>query len=508
VSDHGHHHDHLEGSVPVEGDWLELTTAGIDVGSATTQLSLAVVTARRLGWRYEIVKRDTIHTGRIVLTPYTSASSIDGERLTAYLRDEYSNAGLDPDDVESGVVILTGAALERHNSLAIARSVADVGGRFISVAAGDQLESTLAAHGSGAVRASISAGSVLNLDVGGATTKAAWCEAGSVVSVAAFDLGARVLAWGPMDRRIERIERAGRWWAERVAPDVEIDLGAQMPPDAEARVCRSMALGLASLIAGRWDEAMLGCARQVPVVDRRPPDLVIISGGFAEFYAGRESQDFGDLGGGLAARLREALEPLDVRLAVSLAGIQATVVGAGQYTVQVSGATVFRSPTFTIPAADISIVALPDDLLTEDQLGVEGVSRGVMSALSLYAAGLEPGQAIGVMVVWAGAATVDRLEAAAAGIVAGLAPHVAAARPVAVIADADIAGLLGSHLRAHLGDAYPLIVLDGVDLRPFDFIDIGDQLATTGAFPVTIKSLAFPPAAAKPPSNEGANANV
>ena len=41
----------------------------------------------------------------------------------------------------------------------------------------------------------------------------------------------------------------------------------------------------------------------------------------------------------------------------------------------------------------------------------------------------------------------------------------------------------------------PIISIDGVELREFDYIDIGELIPTSGAVPVVIKSLVFPPTA-------------
>jgi ethanolamine utilization protein EutA len=37
-----------------------------------------------------------------------------------------------------------------------------------------------------------------------------------------------------------------------------------------------------------------------------------------------------------------------------------------------------------------------------------------------------------------------------------------------------------------------VISIDGIDLREFDYVDIGEILPASGAVPVVIKSLVFP----------------
>ena len=56
----------------------------------------------------------------------------------------------------------------------------------------------------------------------------------------------------------------------------------------------------------------------------------------------------------------------------------------------------------------------------------------------------------------------------------------------------DVGGLLGIHCRQEEKLAKPLVTIDGIQLKEFDFIDIGQVLRSTGAIPVVVKSLLFP----------------
>ena len=42
----------------------------------------------------------------------------------------------------------------------------------------------------------------------------------------------------------------------------------------------------------------------------------------------------------------------------------------------------------------------------------------------------------------------------------------------------------------------PVVSIDGINLKEFDFVDIGVMLPASGAVPVVIKSLVFPTTAA------------
>src|SRR5207248_8109569 len=132
------------------------------------------------------VSRQVLYQSDILLTPYTGSTTIDGVALGEFIDRQYHAAQLGRDQVDTGALILTGVALLRENARSIADLFAGEAGRFVAVSAGDNLEATMAAHGSGAVAHSEGANrTVLNVDIGGGTTKLAVCQAGLVRELAA-----------------------------------------------------------------------------------------------------------------------------------------------------------------------------------------------------------------------------------------------------------------------------------------------------------------------------------
>jgi len=75
--------------------------------------------------------------------------------LGAFIDGQYELAGVDPRAIDTGALILTGVAVRRSNARAIGELFAAQAGKFVSVSAGDALEATLAAFGSGACARSI-----------------------------------------------------------------------------------------------------------------------------------------------------------------------------------------------------------------------------------------------------------------------------------------------------------------------------------------------------------------
>ncbi len=162
-----------------------------------------------------MVRRETLHRSPVELTPYASDEYIDAEALGAIIDVAYKEAAVDPADVDTGVVILTGEALRRRNAEAIAAVLAERGGELVNASAGHHMEAMLAAYGSGAAKASYDTGRrILNVDIGGGTTKLAVLDRGQVVATAAVHIGGR-LQVVDAEGRIVRLDPAGRVHAER-----------------------------------------------------------------------------------------------------------------------------------------------------------------------------------------------------------------------------------------------------------------------------------------------------
>jgi len=178
-----------------EEEELRLTSVGVDIGSSTSHLVFSRLQLTLEGSRYRVTKREILNESEILLTPYVDNSRIDVEALEAFINQQYKNAKIRREEVDTGALILTGVAVRRRNARAIGELFAQEAGKFVAVSAGDGLEATMAAHGSGAVAHSAKTGGVvLNIDVGGGTSKFALCNNGKVQEVSAIDIGARLLA--------------------------------------------------------------------------------------------------------------------------------------------------------------------------------------------------------------------------------------------------------------------------------------------------------------------------
>src|SRR5215216_1510246 len=140
--DADHDHDYFDADEPLEENplWIQdhvtLVSVGIDIGSAGTQVIFSRINLRRLGEdlssRYYVVSRETLYQSPVALTPYQDDERIDDAALAAIIDQAYEAAGMKPQDIDTGVVILTGEALRRENAQAIAGLLAAQRGDFVT----------------------------------------------------------------------------------------------------------------------------------------------------------------------------------------------------------------------------------------------------------------------------------------------------------------------------------------------------------------------------------------
>ena len=228
-ADHDHDHFDFDPNERLEDNpiWIQdhvtLTSVGIDIGSAGTQVIFSRINLRRYGEdltsRYYVVSRETLFQSPVALTPYQSDERIDDGALAAIIDQAYAAAGIKAQDIDTGVVILTGEALRRENAEAIAGLLAEQRGDFVTATAGHHMESLLAAYGSGAARVSHDEDKrILNIDIGGGTTKLAVLEKGEVIATAAVHIGGRLQVVDESGR-IVRLDPAGRYHARQAGYD-------------------------------------------------------------------------------------------------------------------------------------------------------------------------------------------------------------------------------------------------------------------------------------------------
>ncbi|MBI2853537.1 MAG: ethanolamine ammonia-lyase reactivating factor EutA [Chloroflexi bacterium] len=468
-------------------DLMELISVGIDIGSSTSHLMFSRLLLERcsidLSSRFEVVEREVLYRSPVLLTPYRDRDTIDTDTLAKFIASSYAEAGMESSQVKTGAVICTGEAAKKKNAEAITRLFANQGGKFVCATAGPNLEAVLAAHGSGAVARSRDR-VIVNADMGGGTCKLAVVKNGNILETAAINVGSRLIAWDTHGR-VTRVEEAGariaRW------AGVPLGLGMVLSQESKAALAEVMAQLLLEFFEGKASSPLAEDLLITPL-SRYPKDgaQLVFSGGISEYIYGREVQDYGDLGPLLAEIVQRRVPALGLTLGEPTEGLRATVIGASQYTVQVSSSTIFLSRKDLLPIHDLLVVT---PLLEKGKPTADGVAMAIEKAFLRFDL-LEHKRPVALSIRYPWEQSYNALKTLGLGVLQtrALWGH---QNPLVMVLDADIGGVVGAILKEELGMEQEVVVVDEITVGDFDFIDIGEELGHSQAVPVVVKSLAF-----------------
>lgn len=496
----GNDHDHPESFEigpdaiveDIEGlEMFTLKSVGIDIGSSTSHLVFSQLTLRRegasLSGRFRVTERKVLFRSAIMLTPYLSGTLIDIEKVQRFIEEAYQQAGVVPEEIDTGAVIITGEALKKENAQPIVEYFAKYSGKFICAAAGHNHEALLAAYGCGAVDLSkAERKTVLNVDMGGGTTKFALVENGMVTQTASINVGARLIAFDDADR-VTRIEDAGRTLMKELGYTVE--LGEKISKKKKEEFAAFMAKILFECIE-RGPSTPL--AKQLMVT---PPfknyslaslDHIVFSGGVSEHVYDRDPTSYGDVGPLLGKMMRDYLKklPKEGMVHEPIEGIRATVIGAGEYTVQASGNTSYISDPKVLPVHGLKVVRAS---LKQGRPVLEALKQALAKFdLTCFTSGLALSLSLD------GQLDYKTMREVAEGVAAICQGSESGKHPLYLALDLDVAKSLGGILKEELRLEREVIAIDGIEVGDLDYIDIGEPMGITEVIPVTVKSLMFP----------------
>jgi ethanolamine utilization protein EutA len=490
TGDHHHHHHADDIDAEMIGEAASLTSVGIDIGSATSQVVFSQIRLARdttaLTSMFRVVDRTVSYRSRTSWTPFRQTGEVDAERVTAIVREAHREAGIG--EVDCGVVILTGEAAAHASARPISAALAGEFGNLVTAAAGDQTEGWLAAHGSGTVEcARTTAQTVLNIDIGGATTKFTMVNpAGQVAWSAAIDIGGRVAAFDD-HRQITRLTASGARLAH--ASGFEWRAGRVVPAPELAAVGQFAAAAIAGFLPGqdtsrRWLPA---CRGEFPPYSERA-DRIVVSGGVSRLVTPQPSAWGQDLGGELGHRFWAELDRAGLIDQVSLADEHATVIGAAEFSVQVSGRTIYGSDRGgVLPLRNLKVARPWPGPAPVDSRSAEQLRADIRREIESVPAGVH-GRRVILAFSWSGAPSYRRLSALA-GAVAGAVDE--SVDPLCLAVDADVSQLLSRLIVELDASGRAVVGIDGIALDALDYVDLGPAQGVSGVVPVVVRSIVF-----------------
>ena len=445
---------------------MNLISAGIDIGTTTTRVALSRITITDAAPAFRlpdmrITHKHLLYRGQAHLTPKTGGE-VDGRALSALIEAEYARAGFSVSEIDTGAVIFTGEAARSRNAPKVSGMLAKLAGGFVVAAAGADMEGVLAAKGSGA--ADLSKGRcLLHTDIGGGTSNICLLIDGEPADTGCLDIGGRLVKYVNGTKRIEYI-----------SPSIKrLNLGISendtLSPQREASIADIMADILAQALYLKPQTERYFALLADHGISQPPAGCACtFSGGVAELlYSGQET-NYDDIGPALARAIaRSPLFPLTLR-PQETGG--ATVTGAADFTMELSGSTIHADiwdfPLKGLQAAAVRLNGREDIAALSGALEI--ASRRCAGPCAFAFEGL------------AGAGFHD-IEAIANSVISALKGD------IILIVKRDMAKALGQALSRRTSQR--VLCLDGLAVKDGDYIDIGKPVG--GVFPVIVHTLLF-----------------
>jgi ethanolamine utilization protein EutA len=468
-----------------------LLSVGIDIGTTTMSLAVSAVTIGNTVRgieipRVKILSKEVLFRSTPCYTPFFPTGDIDQERVEGYLAGQCAAAGVSPDQIATGAVIVTGRAAEARNAEAVGQAISRISGVFVVATAGAHLEAALSGRGAGMAQYSKEHHCrVLNLDIGGGTTNAALFDDGVLARTFCFNIGGRVVQFAPNSTRIAQYTEHGEQVAAHAG--VSLAIGRELGPSDMGRLSDHLAEALTSFVQGRAD----ALARVLAIdtdMDRPvgPVDAVSFSGGVGRLFyedARGETQllQYDDLGPSLAQHLRRKASVEHIPVVQPEETLFATVIGAGIHTVNISGSTIYLSNVEDLPLRDNPVVSLGDMGAPDWKDTMRGKLRSFSETTGLLPV-LFSGK-IGAIGFSAVRSIADRI--------AEITNEFDLRGPLIVVCEDDVGKILGGLLRNRVASGRSIVSIDQLFAEELDYMDIGKPLYGGTVVPVVVKTLIF-----------------
>jgi ethanolamine utilization protein EutA len=484
----------------------DILSVGIDVGTTTTQVVFSRLTlaggmmggttplARssvHLPRMARIIDKEVVYRSEMHLTPLEGAEVIDASGLEQVVREEYQRAGISPEQVETGAVIITGETAKKRNADVILEALSALAGDFVVTVAGPHLESMISGKGSGAETFSREHfTTVTNVDIGGGSANSAVFCLGKMIAAAAMNYGGRILELDSSGGQIRHLAEPARIIIQHLKLPLEVGAVPELPALKKLTDC--MADLTIELIEGRSSPL----AERLMLTDPSPESgkgtTLFFSGGVGHYIYSPACVNrladvavHGDIGPLLAEsiRLHPDLKGYDVRQPPET--LRATVMGASSQTVTLSGSTIWAEEEI-LPVRNVPVV---HPLWPRIPPSRQEVVDSVRNAAARWDA--EPtGTQFAVALDLSWNLDFAGLNELAEGLAEFAEGHMPIDRPLIIITEHDYARVLGQTLK-NLISGRPLLVIDQVELREGDYIDIGRPVLDGRAVPLSVKTLIF-----------------
>ncbi|BCZ47449.1 ethanolamine ammonia-lyase [Clostridium gelidum] len=427
-----------------------------------------------------IEDKEIIYKSPIVFTPLLDEVTIDFIKIKDIVSEAIKLSKVEKSNISTGAVIITGETARKENASEVSKNLSEYLGDFIVATAGPKLESLLAGYGSGACDISKKLNRrIINLDIGGGTTNVSIFNCGECEQTFALDIGGRLIKFD-YEGKVSYISKRIEFLIEDM--NINIKSGKKVELKELEIICKKLAKSLLEVCCLKQ---LCEDTRRLFISEEFEPfkvDYISFSGGVGEYigetYENIQAKDIlkhDDIGHLLGACISKEFENYKEMLVSPKEKIRATVIGAGNHSLTISGSTIAFDKCI-LPLKNIPIIKLFDKeeklneiyLLGKKKLGMYEDTTVAISLIGPKSPSYEETKVIANEII--------KLFEETNG-------------PIIVVLENDFAKALGQVISLSLNKKREVICIDKISTRNGDYIDIG--LPMGNSIPVVIKTLIY-----------------
>lgn len=463
----------------------QIYSIGVDIGTSTTEvivsrLKLKNILSSSLIKETIIEGKEIIYKSPIVFTPLLDEVTIDFEGVREIVSTALNLSGVEKGKISTGAVIITGETARKENAIEVSKNLSEYLGDFVVATAGPKLESLLAGFGSGASEISKKLNRrIMNLDIGGGTTNIAIFNCGECEQTFALDIGGRLIKFN-YEGEITYISKRIEFLIKNLGIDIQIGKKAEIN-DLQI-ICEKLAYYLVEACCLKKISEDAKKLFISEMFDSFEVDYISFSGGVGE-YIGKINENLSfedvlkhnDIGPLLGNCISNVFKQYKEMLLSPKEKIRATVIGAGNHSLTISGSTIAFDES-VLPLKNIPIIKPFEKEENLNAICTQGIKK-----LDMYENSI-----IAISLIGPKSPSYEEIKLMGNEIIKFFEK---VKGPIIVILENDFAKALGQIISLNLKEKREVICIDKISTKNGDYIDIG--LPIGNAIPVVIKTLIY-----------------